>query len=173
MKKLLLALSLIGTTLAANAASTSGILNVTGEVTSSCSIAFSTGVNFVLVPNATPAPGSATMTLACTAGTQISAMTATSANGWQLIDPIAPADTLAYTLTMPSVSPAAYDGVLIPNWTGGTGDSGPVDLLANGAFSITNDGEALVASLTVTPAAVPQTLNVGSYADTVTVAATF
>ena len=174
MKKLLLALALIGTTIVANAASTSGTLSISGEVTSSCAISFNNAPSFTLISNQIPAPATTAMTLSCTAGTSISAMTATSVNGWQL-QPTgvpAPADVLAYGLTMTGIT-AAYDGTLVTTWNGTPGVQAPVDLLAAAPLVINDAGDQLIANLSVAPGLVPQTLNVGAYTDTVTVAATF
>lgn len=173
MKKILLTLSLIGAAVASNAGTTNGVLNIEGTASSSCAISFSQGVNFTLVSGQIPAPGTSQMTLTCNAGASVSALTAASTNGWQLMPLGVPAatDFLPYTLTTTFVTPQ-YSTMIATEWSGVTGIISPNNIMG-APLTIDDNATPLVADLAVTPSLVPSTLNVGNYVDQVTVLATF
>lgn len=168
MKKILLVLVALGMYSVANAATSTGAIALSGTLSASCLTTIGTGnLNFTLVPGVAANPAQSTYLLSCTAGTAISSITAGSANTWKMVDTTS-GDLVTYTLTAAGFS-SNYSGDLISTWSSGTA----ITTVSNAAFSINSAADPVTATLTVTPGITPGDANVGTYSDTITIAANY
>lgn len=174
MKKILLALAALGLISTANAAATSTPLTLAGSLQSNCNAGFSAPtLTFVFTPGTQTAPQETLYNLSCTAGSIITAFTATSSNGWQFKGGTSN-DLIPYTI--PGVTVAApYVGLLVPLWSAAPGVTAATPLLTGGTpITIGTAAEILTATLPITPGLTPAGTNVDpSYADTVTIATAY
>ena len=174
MKKILLAIIASGAMVAANAGSATATLTLNGTVSSSCTQSLSTStMNFTFVPGSTASAQQTNLTLACTAGSVLSALTAQSTNGWEFKG-ASSGNTVGYTLSNTGVSSAysASASKLQTTWSGATGSTTAVAELS-APITITTNADALVVGLQVAPAQASASLSVDTYSDTITFTSTF
>jgi hypothetical protein len=167
MKKILLAIIVSGAMVAANAGTATATLTLNGTVSSSCTQTLSAStLNFTFVPGSTASPEQTNLTLACTAGSVLSALTAQSTNGWSF--------TVDYTLTNTGISSAysASSSKLATTWSGVTGSTTAISELT-APITIDTNADALVIGLEVAPAQASNSLGVDTYSDTITFTSTF
>ena len=176
MKKILFMLSLLGITLSANAASTSGILNISGALDSTCSIDVGIpSLSFNLIAGSTPVAQASYLTFTCTAGSVITNLTATSTNGWRMAPTNNPTPTeyLTYQLSTTNISPSDYIGIIQMGLISGTPGSTTPEVMNTENIVINGQGTQIVVSLLVAPGPVARSLNVGAYSDQITFEATY
>lgn len=171
MKKVLLSLLVASFCTAVNAATTSSTLSLNGSLSSSCTSGFNNGtLSFTFVPGVQASAQTTVYTLTCTAGSVISAFTATSANGWDFKGATSN-DLINYSIA--SVTAGNYSSDVATTWSGATTVTTPTNLLANGSITILGTAEPIQSTLTVTPVTTPASSNVDTYSDTVTVATAY
>lgn len=174
MKKILLAIIVSGAMVAANAGTATATLTLNGTVSSSCTQTLSAStLNFTFVPGSTASPEQTNLTLACTAGSVLSALTAQSTNGWSFKGATTN-NTVDYTLTNTGISSAysASSSKLATTWSGGTGSTTAISELT-APITIDTNADALVIGLEVAPAQASSSLAVDTYSDTITFTSTF
>lgn len=173
MKKILLALLAVSSVSAFAVSSVGSTLSVTGTLVGACTSTFGGGggngtasfnnINPLATINQ-EAP--ATLTLQCTAGTQISSITAYSTGGFNLK---LGTDVIPYVLSA-SVGGSIYSGGIVnPTWS----SPGSVAIITEtpGAFDISDGGDPVNITLTavIAPNTVPALANSGDYTDSVTI----
>lgn len=172
MKKVLLSLLVAGFCTAVNAATvTPATLTLSGDLNSTCAGTLGTSnLGFTFIPGTQSSTASTTYTLTCTAGSVISTFTATSANGWQFLETNS-GDLISYTVPVTTAAP--YTAAVSTMWSGASGSTTPEDLLASGSITINGSAAPIVSTLVITPGTTPAASNVGTYSDTITMAASY
>lgn len=171
MKKALLTLLVAGFYSAVNAATTSSTLSLNGSLASSCTSNFSTGtLSFTFVPGAQASAQNTLYSLNCTAGSVISAFTATSANGWDFKGATSN-DLIHYSIAADTIP--TYSSSVVTVWSGATTVTTPTNLLSGGSITINDSAIPVQSMLTITPVTTPSGSNVDTYSDTVTVATSY
>ena len=174
MKKILLAAISLVVMAAANAATTSTTLSLSGSVVGSCTSSLSSStLNFSLVSGQTPTAANTALNFNCVTGTTIVQMTSTSANGWRMSG----SNTgfmVPYTIS------ANGHGVLVNgHWSGSAGSTSALNVLALGQNSLvvgtidTANASSFSIDLTVAPQQVSAIAPVDNYSDTVSFTTTF
>jgi Spore Coat Protein U domain len=158
----------LGISASAYAGSTTAALTVSGNLASSCAINFSAGTStLTALVSGSASTGAATFNITCTPGISTLALGAVSTNGWRILGGSQNNDYISYTVTA-TTPPSGF----ATTWSGTAGSTTSVAVVTTTTQPVFT-GTAVAIPLTIATQAVPATSNQGSYADTVTMTASF